>query len=62
MILTQRQLRRGVHRNAKELTASRLAHTAYSNRDAKHFRWTKSADESLHILNRFCLHASNSLH
>ena len=61
-LLTQRQLRRGVHRSVKELTANLLAYTAESNRSAKPFRWTKSADEILQSIKRFCLHTSNSRH
>ena len=61
-VLTQRQLRRGVHRSVAELTTALLTYTAHTNRDAKPFRWTKSADEILQSLKRFCLHTSNSRH
>lgn len=59
-LLTQRQLRRGVHRSVAELVAALLAYTARSNESAKPFRWTKCADEILQSVKRFCLHTSDS--
>ncbi len=61
-LLTQRQLRRGVHRSVKELEAALLRYAAHSNALAKPFRWTKSADDILQSVKRFCLHTSNSGH
>jgi transposase len=61
-LLTQRQLRRGVHRSVAELEAALLAYAAHSNETAKPFRWTKSADDILQSVRRFCLHTSNSRH
>jgi transposase len=61
-ILTERQLRRGVHRSVAELEVALLAYTAESNTNAKPFRWTKSADDILQSVKRFCLHSSNSGH
>ena len=61
-VLTQRQLRRGVHRSVKELTTALLSYTADHNQHAAPFRWTKSADEILQSIKRFCLHTSNSGH
>jgi transposase len=61
-LLTRRQLRRGVHRSVAELEAALLAYAARSNETAKPFRWTKSADEILQSVKRFCLHTSNSRH
>lgn len=61
-ILTRRQLRRGVHRSVQELEAALLAYAARSNETAQPFRWTKSADEILQSIKRFCLHTSNSRH
>jgi transposase len=61
-LLTRRQLRRGVHRSVAELEAALLAYAAQSNETAKPFRWTKSADEILQSVKRFCLHTSNSRH
>jgi transposase len=61
-VLTQRQLRRGVHRSVKELTAALLSYAAEHNQHAAPFRWTKSADDILQSIKRFCLHTSNSGH
>ena len=61
-LLTQRQLRRGVHRSVQELEAALLGYASRSNDAAKPFRWTKSADEILQSVKRFCLHTSNSGH
>ena len=61
-LLTQRQLRRGVHRSVKELETALLCYTARSNASAKPFRWTKSADDILQSVKRFCLHTSSSRH
>jgi len=61
-LLTQRQLRRGVHRSVRELEAALLSYAAHSNDTAKPFRWTKSADDILQSVKRFCLHTSNSGH
>lgn len=61
-LLTQRQLRRGVHRSVAELESALLAYAAHSNETAKPFRWTKSADDILQSVKRFCLHTSNSRH
>jgi transposase len=61
-VLTRRQLRRGVHRSVRELEAALLAYTARTNDTAKPFCWTKSADEILQSIKRFCLHTSNSRH
>lgn len=61
-LLTQRQLRRAVHRSVPELINTLLAYAARSNETAKPFRWTKTADEILQSVKRFCLHTSNSRH
>ena len=52
---TQRQLRRGVHRSVAELETALLGYARRSNATAKPFRWTKSADEILQSVKRFCL-------
>ena len=61
-LLTRRQLRRGVHRSVTELETALLAYADRTNETAKPFRWTKTADEILQSVKRFCLHTSNSLH
>lgn len=59
-LLTQRQLRRGIHRSVDELITTLLAYADRTNETAKPFRWTKSADEILQSIKRFCLHISDS--
>jgi transposase len=61
-LLTQRRLRRGVHRSVAALEADLLSYTAHTNTAAKPFRWTKTADEILQSIKRFCLHSSDSRH
>jgi transposase len=61
-LLTRRQLRRGVHRSVAELEAALLAYAARTNKAATPFRWTKTADDILQSVKRFCLHTSNSRH
>lgn len=61
-ILTEKQLRRGVHRSVAELETALLAYAAHTNATATPFRWTKSADDILQSVKRFCLHSSNSGH
>ena len=54
-LLTERQLRRGVHRSVAELRACIEAFVDAHNADPKPFRWTKSADDILASVERFCL-------
>ena len=54
-LLTEKQLRRGVHRSTKELKAAVLRYMDTVNADPKPFRWTKSADDILASIKRFCL-------
>ena len=53
--LTDKQLRRGVHRSTRELEAAIEAYIETVNADPKPFRWTKSADDILASIKRFCL-------
>jgi len=60
--LTQKQIRRGTHRSTQELeTAIRKYLDAY-NQDPQPFVWTKTADEILESVARFCRRISNSGH
>lgn len=59
-LLTQRQLRRGVHRSTQELEAAIHRYVDVTNNDPKPFIWTKSADEILAALARFCRRISDS--
>ncbi len=54
-LLTEKQLRRGVHRSTKDLEAAILGYIDTVNADPKPFRWTKSADDILASIKRFCL-------
>ena len=53
--LTARQIRRGVHRSTAELEAAINAYIAATNADPKPFKWTKSPDDILAAIQRFCL-------
>ena len=53
-ILTERQLRRGVHRSTRELEAALQRYVETYNQDPKPFAWTKTADEILQAVARFC--------
>ena len=53
--LTEKQIRRGVHRSTAELEAAITAYIDTVNSDPKPFRWTKSADDILATIKRFCL-------
>ncbi len=60
--LTQKQLRRGVHRSPRELEKAIREFLEVSNEDPKPFMWTKSADEILESVAAFCKRTSNSRH
>jgi transposase len=53
-LLTNDQIRRGLHRSVRELEAAIKAYIDARNADPKPFRWIKSADEILASLQRFC--------
>jgi hypothetical protein len=53
-LLTDRQLRRGTHRSTAELETAIRAFIDTNNADPKPFRWTKSADDILASIQRFC--------
>lgn len=52
--LTRKQLQRGVHRSTAELEADISAFIEAHNENPKPYRWTKSADEILASVKRFC--------
>ena len=58
-LLTDQQIRRGVHRSTKELEAAITAYIDARNADPKPFRWTKSADDILACIERFCRRTLN---
>lgn len=60
--LTERQIRRGTHRSTVELESAIRDYLALNNRDPKPFVWTKTADQILESIKRFCMRTSNSGH
>lgn len=60
--LTERQLRRGIHRSTQALEASIREYLDTYNERPRPFQWTKTADEILDSIRRFCLRTSNSGH
>lgn len=54
-LLTERQIRRGVHRSVADLEAAIAAFLKAHNAQPKPFRWTKSASDILASVERFCL-------
>jgi transposase len=61
-LLTERQLRRGVHRSIRELEDAIRTYLEHHNRHPKPFVWTKTADQILDAVARFCKRISNSGH
>jgi transposase len=55
-VLTERQIRRGIHRSVGALQAAITAFIDHHNADPKPFRWTKSADDILASIERFCVY------
>ena len=60
--LTEKQLRRGVHRSTRELEAAIRRYIESTNARPKPLVWTKTADEILASVARFCHRISNSGH
>ena len=60
--LTEKQIRRGVHRSVRELETAIKQYLDVSNGSPKPFVWTKSADEILASVARFCARTSGSGH
>jgi transposase len=60
--LTEKQLRRGVHRSTRELEQAIRGYLELNNCHPKPFIWTKTADQILQSLGRFCERISNSGH
>jgi transposase len=55
-LLTDKTIRRGVHRSVAGLQADIAAFIDQHNADPKPFRWTKSADDILASIARFCVY------
>jgi len=61
-LLTDKQIRRGVHRSTEELVTAIMNYLEVSNENPKPFVWTKTADEILESVARFCRRTSGSGH
>lgn len=61
-LLSERQIKRGTHRSTLELERAVRQYLDLYNKNPKAFIWTKSADEILASLARFCKRISDSGH
>src|SRR3990172_3717249 len=61
-VLTRKQIRRGTHRSTRELKAAIYRYIDHTNTDPKPFIWTKTADDILANVARFCKRTSESGH
>ena len=59
--LTRKQLRRGVHTSTAQLEADIRTFIDRHNKNPKPYKWTKSADEILAAVKRFCHKAEQTL-
>jgi transposase len=55
-LLTERQIRRSVHKSVADLHSDITAFIAHHNADPRPFQWTKSADDILASIERFCVY------
>lgn len=53
-LLTQKQIKRGSHRSTQALRDAITTYLATHNADPRPFRWTKTADEILQSVARYC--------
>ena len=60
--LTQRCIRRGTHRSTREREQAIRQHIELNNANPKLFAWSKTVDEILASIERFCVRTSNSRH
>jgi transposase len=60
--LTEKQIKRGSHRSVRELESAIKQYLAVSNESPRPFVWTKSADEILASVARYCARTSGSGH
>jgi len=60
--LTEKQIRRGVHRSPLELEHAIRGFIDHHNQNPKPFVWTKSADQILESVARFCKRTLDSVH
>jgi len=60
--LTEKYIRRGMHRSTRKLDQAIRQYLDAHNANSKPFVWTKSADDILVSIERFCVQISNSPH
>jgi transposase len=60
--LTNKQIRRGTHRSVKQLKAAIMNYINTRNENPRPFVWTKTADEILENVKRFCKRINDSSH
>ena len=60
--LTEKQIRRGIHRSTRELERAVEQYLEITNRHPKPFKWTKTADQILSTVARFCKRINDSAH
>lgn len=60
--LTMQYIRRGTHRSTRQLEHAIRHYLELNNANPKPFSWSKSADDILASIERFCLRTSNSGH
>jgi len=60
--LTEKYIRRGTHRSTRQLEQAIKQYLDIHNANPKPFVWSKSADDILASIERFCLRISNSGH
>lgn len=60
--ITQKQIRRGTHRSTVALERAIREYLDGHNESPRPFVWTKTADEILDSVKRFCLRTSDSGH
>src|SRR3954471_21921413 len=53
-LITERKIRRGIYRSVAALRAEITSFIEHHNADPRPFRWTKSADDILSSIERFC--------
>ena len=60
--ITEKQIRRGVHRSTRELETAIYRYIEHQNQSPKPFVWTKTADQILASIARFCERTLDSGH
>jgi transposase len=60
--LTEKQIRRGTHRSVRELEAAIKRYLAVTNASPRPFVWSKTAEEILESIARFCKRTSETGH